>query len=91
MKIPAFMQQSAAHAVTQAAGAALGINAAAAAGIILGGVYLADCRAHAPNWSEANSCYLFALPMMGISVGAKAGYSAGFNTYNPTLKRPEDK
>lgn len=91
MKLPPLLRQGAASVATQAAGAAMGLNVVAAAGFILGAIYLADCRTTAITRSEIDSCYLFALPMMGVSAGVKGAYSVGYNTLNPNLKRPEEK
>lgn len=65
------------------------LNTASTLAIIVGAIYLVDCRTHATSNDSIDRCYLSALPMMGIGVAGRGGFSVGFNTYNPAL-RPED-
>ena len=86
MRLPFMLQQAAARAAVHVASAATGVQIAAIASFAIGAVYLVDCRMNG-NKAEISECYLTALPMMGLS----AGYQIGYATYNPNIKRPEDK
>lgn len=66
------------------------LNSASAVAVIVGAVYLIDCRTSATGQDAIDKCYLSALPMMGIGVAGRGGFNIGFNTYNPAL-RPEDQ
>jgi hypothetical protein len=70
---------------------ALAIGSASFLAVIMGGFYIYDCRRFATNGDEANSCWLTGLPIMGIGAAGGGGFKAGFNTYNPTLRKPEDE
>lgn len=75
-------------------GAALGggakiLGTASSLAIVVGTIYLIDCRLHSKPADGIDRCYLSALPMMGLGAGTAGGFLAGFNTYNPAL-RPED-
>lgn len=67
------------------------VNSAANVGLVVGAVYLIDCRALSKQIEQINSCYFTALPIMGISGAAKGGFSIGYATYNPALKREDEK
>ena len=65
------------------------IMTAAGLGVIVGAVFIADCRLNKGNTLEG--CWLTGLPIMGLSGGAAGGaamgFRAGYNTYNPNLRR----
>jgi|GEM_PF-3091267 hypothetical protein len=65
------------------------LNTASSLAIIVGAIYLVDCRTHASGADAVDRCYLSALPMMGIGVAGRGGFSVGYNTFNPSL-RPEE-
>jgi hypothetical protein len=67
------------------------VNSAANVGLAVGIVYLIDCRSLSKQIEQINSCYFTALPIMGISGAAKGGFSIGYATYNPALKREDEK
>lgn len=67
------------------------VGAASSAAMIAGVVYLVDCRIAARSADEVEMCYLRALPIAGIGVAGRGGYAAGYATYNPALKRPEEE
>ncbi len=74
-----------------AAGGAHVITAASNVALIVGGLYLVDCRISARNPEAIDRCYFTALPLMGVGVAGKGGFSAGYNTFNPSLRRPEEE
>ena len=65
------------------------IGTASSLTVLVGAIYLVDCRVSARGMDAIDRCYLSALPMMGLGAGVGGGWLAGFNTYNPAL-RPED-
>ena len=67
------------------------VNSAANVGLVVGAIYLIDCRALSKQIEQINSCYFTALPIMGISGAAKGGFSIGYATYNPGLKREDGR
>lgn len=76
---------------TALGGGAKIVGTASSLTLIIGTIYLVDCRlsARGAGLDAIDRCYLSALPMMGIGAGAAGGWLAGFNTYNPAL-RPDD-
>lgn len=72
------------------ASAAPMVNTVSALSIILGGIYLVDCRITSASPDERDSCYFTALPLMGVGGAAKGAFALGYNTYNPTLRRSGD-
>jgi hypothetical protein len=64
---------------------------AAGLSISMGVAYIADCRFN--KGGTFDSCWLTGAGFMGIGGGAAAGgaagFRAGFNTYNPALRREE--
>lgn len=66
------------------------VSTASSLAVLMGAIYLIDCRIAAKGPDAIDRCYLSALPMMGLGAGVGGGYLAGYNTYNPALKR-EDK
>jgi hypothetical protein len=69
----------------------LAIGSASFLAVVMGGIYIADCRSFAKTGDEATACYLAGLPIMGIPAAGYGGFKAGYNTYNPALRKPEDE
>jgi hypothetical protein len=67
------------------------IGPASLLAVAMGGIYIVDCRSFAKTNDEASACYLTGLPIMGIATAGYGGFKAGYNTYNPALRKPEDK
>ena len=67
------------------------IGSASFLAIAMGGIYIVDCRSFAKTSDEASACYLTGLPIMGIATAGYGGFKAGYNTYNPALRKPEDE
>lgn len=68
--------------------AAAGANAALILSILGGSAYIAACEARATSSGHCDSQWLAGLAMMGIGGAGRAGFGAGFNTYNPELRSP---
>lgn len=66
------------------------VGTASSLTVLVGAIYLVDCRVSAKGIDAIDRCYLSALPMMGLGVGVGGGFMAGYQTYNPAL-RPEDQ
>lgn len=66
------------------------VGTASSLAIVMGAIYLVDCRISARSLDAIDRCYLSALPMMGLGAGTAGGFMAGYQTYNPALK-PEDQ
>ena len=66
-------------------------NTASTLAVIVGAVYLVDCRANAPSSESIDRCWFTALPIMGIGVAGRGGFSVGYNTLNPSLRKEEEK
>ena len=56
--------------------------------VLVGSVYLVDCRSKAAGLDQIDRCYLTALPLMGIGTAGAGGFRLGFNTLNPALRPP---
>lgn len=69
---------------------AMAIGSASFLAVAMGGVYIIDCRTYAKSRDEITGCYLTGLPIMGIGSAGYGGFKAGFNTYNPALRKSED-
>lgn len=67
------------------------VGTASTAAMLAGLVYLVDCRISAKGSEGVDRCYFTALPMMGIGIAGRGGFSAGYNTYNPALRRKEEE
>lgn len=65
------------------------VGTASSLTVLVGAIYLVDCRVSARGIDAIDRCYLSALPMMGLGVGVGGGFMAGYRTYNPAL-RPDD-
>ncbi len=50
--------------------------------VLAGGGYLADCRLAG---GAVDHCWLTALPIMGVGVGARGAFSVGYATPNPSI------
>jgi hypothetical protein len=67
------------------------IGSASFLAIAMGAIYIVDCRSFAKTGDEASTCFLTGLPIMGIATAGYGGFKAGYNTYNPALRKPEDE
>lgn len=50
--------------------------------VLAGAGYLADCRL---DGGAVDHCWLTALPIMGVGVGARGAFSVGYATPNPNI------
>jgi hypothetical protein len=66
------------------------LKGASTTAILVGAVYLADCRFSNRGPEALDRCWMTALPIMGLGATARGGFSIGYQTYNPAL-RPEDQ
>jgi len=57
--------------------------------LAIGAIYLVDCRFVLRGNPE--SCYTTAALLAGVGVGVRGGFQAGYTTYNPALRRPEEE
>lgn len=55
--------------------------------VVAGAGYIIDCRA---NGGAVDACWLTGLPIAGLGAGAAGGFKAGFETYNPRLRREDE-
>jgi len=69
-------------------GAAI-VKGASTTAILVGAVYLVDCRMADRRPEALDRCWMTALPIMGLGAVGRGGFAAGYATYNPAL-RPED-
>ena len=67
------------------------VTGAASAAVIVGGIYLVDCRLSAKGLDQVDRCYFTALPLMGVGIAGRGGFAAGFNTYNPALRKEDEE
>jgi hypothetical protein len=65
------------------------VSTASSAAILLGAIYLVDCRMTARGADAIDRCYFTALPLMGVGVAGRGGFSVGYNTFNPSLHKEE--
>lgn len=60
--------------------------------LVIGGIWISDCRRFADNGEKLQNCYTFGIAVMGSGVGLSSaksdGFAKGFNTYNPYLHDP---
>ena len=56
--------------------------------LVMGGVYIVDCRVSSKSWDQSQACYLTGLPIMGVGGAAGGAFRVGFNTLNPALRDP---
>jgi len=66
------------------------LKGASTAAILFGAVYLLDCRLTDKDPGGRDRCYFTAGTLMGLGGMSGVGYAVGFNTYNPSLRRPEE-
>lgn len=83
MKLPAL--------ISAIGGGAQLVTGAASAAIIVGSIYLVDCRISARGHDQVDRCYFTALPLMGVGIAGRGGFSAGYNTYNPALRKEDEE
>jgi len=83
MKLPAI--------ISAIGGGAQLVTGAASAAIIVGTIYLVDCRISARGMDQVDRCYFTALPLMGVGIAGRGGFSAGYNTYNPALRKDDEE
>ena len=76
--------------VSAIGGGAQIVSGAASAAIIVGSIYLVDCRISARGADQVDRCYFTALPLMGVGIAGRGGFTAGFNTYNPALRKEDE-
>lgn len=75
-----------------ALGASGMVGTAGSAAVLIGGIYLVDCRITAGgNEANVRGCYTQAILLMTNGAAVGAGYVAGYNTLNPNLKRKEEE
>jgi hypothetical protein len=83
MKLPAI--------ISAIGGGAQLVTGAASAAIVVGTIYLVDCRISARGMDQVDRCYFTALPLMGVGIAGRGGFSAGYNTYNPALRKEDEE
>jgi hypothetical protein len=85
MKLPSFL-------AALFGGGAAAIGTASGLTVLVGAIYLADCRisSRGKGPDAIDRCYLSALPMMGLGAGVGGGFAAGYRTYNPALRAPDE-
>lgn len=76
---------------TVASSSASLLQSASALAVLIGGIYLVDCRVSAKGSDAVDRCYFTALPLMGVGVAGRGGFSVGYNTLNPSLRQPEEE
>lgn len=62
---------------------------ASSVALVVGSLYLIDCRISNRGPESLDRCWMTALPIMGIGAAGRGGFTLGYGTYNPAL-RPED-
>jgi hypothetical protein len=72
-------------------GGAQAVSGVCSAAIIVGGIYLIDCRIAARGPDAIDRCYFTALPLMGVGIAGRGGFNVGFNTLNPALRKEDEK
>lgn len=77
--------------LTAIGGGAQLVTGAASAALIVGSIYLVDCRISARGADQVDRCYFTALPLMGVGIAGRGGFSAGYNTYNPALRKEDEE
>jgi len=64
-----------------------GVCSAAFLSIVSGTAYILDCRFAGEG---VDKCWMTGLPIMGLGGAVGGGFTIGYETLNPRLKRPED-
>jgi hypothetical protein len=72
-------------------GGAQVVSGACSAAILVGSIYLIDCRIAARGPDAIDRCYFTALPLMGVGIAGRGGFNVGFNTLNPALRKEDEK
>ena len=72
-------------------GGAQVVSGACSAAILVGSIYLIDCRIAARGADAIDRCYFTALPLMGVGIAGRGGFNVGFNTLNPALRKEDDR
>lgn len=70
--------------------AATVIKGASTTAVLAGALYLVDCRLSDRRAEAVDRCWMTALPIMGLGVAARGSFSVGYQTYNPSLRRPDE-
>jgi len=70
---------------------AIAIGSASFLAVAMGTIYIIDCRQYAKTSEAVSSCWLTGLPIMGLGGAGAGAFKAGFNTYNPALRRREER
>lgn len=65
------------------------MNSATSMAMLVGFLYLIDCRSAAKTSEMVDKCYFTAIPMMGIGIAGKGGFNVGYNTLNPLLRKED--
>lgn len=65
------------------------LKGASAAAMVFGAIYLVDCRITDKEPGARDRCYLQAGSLMGLGAMGRGGYSLGYWTENPALRREE--
>jgi hypothetical protein len=66
------------------------LGSASILSVLAGVVYIGDCRANAKGLDQIDRCYLTGLPIMGLGATGAGAFQAGYNTYNPALRKKRD-
>lgn len=66
------------------------LTTASSAAVIVGTIYLVDCRISAKTSEAIDRCYFTALPMMGVGIAGRGGFAIGYNTLNPSLRKEDE-
>lgn len=66
------------------------LTTASSAAIVVGAIYLVDCRLSAKTSDAIDRCYFTALPMMGVGIAGRGGFAIGYNTLNPNLRKEDE-
>ena len=72
-------------------GSAKLVTGASNVAVLVGALYLVDCRITAKGVDAVDRCYFTALPLMGVGIAGRGGFQAGYNTFNPALHKDDDK
>jgi len=67
------------------------LTTASSAAVLVGAIYLIDCRTSAKSSDAVDRCYFTALPMMGVGIAGRGGFAMGYNTLNPNLRKEEEQ
>lgn len=69
------------------------LGSASLLAVIVGAAYIIDCRCNSTDSDQIERCWLTGLPIMGLGTTGQVAYSAyqaGYNTYNPALRKKND-